>query len=43
MALGVMVLALDRIAPVVRHLQEARLQRGISALDLRHPMLGLEA
>ena len=42
-ALGVMVLAFDRIAPVVRHLQEPRLERGVSPLDLSDAVRRLQA
>ena len=41
-ALGVVGLALDGIAPVVRHFQEASLQCSVSSLHLRHPVLRLQ-
>src|SRR2546423_2611485 len=42
MALGVVVLALDGIPPVMRHLEEPSFQRRVATLDLCDPMLCLE-
>src|SRR4051812_13640586 len=42
MALGVTILAFDRVAPLLRHLEETRLERIVPLVYLSDTVLGLE-